>query len=885
MFLEVIAKSALGKVVGTAVAPATEFFDAFLGNEKAFRFATEKLRPKYEQTVQPASYDNIVTNLRLTKQDYLDYFRETSAPGSPSLAEFLRQQIRTRAEKWTLNRPPPELLDCLIDDFYQAFEAYYLTTDPALATLHLVEVSTDMLVILEDIRRFYEGEKAKATDKHTGQLAEDISTFLSTLNIPFTTLEKTDRHVDLVLTDPSSILPARFYLCACRDGITTAILDDLLNRSRHHGRFSQVILVTEMALSADAVADADRRNITLFTMEQLRERFMALGPEERYVIGSVAAEGLARTLNVHELYVPPDAVEARPGEIVEDEYLTGRQPALELINRFLESDDERILFVLGGYGTGKSALCAHLTQVLSRGGTPFMPVYIGLQQLRSADDLTRVVIKGEQLCQTIAGSGKRALVLLDGLDELSNAMSSEEKRRNVLRLLEASTRTDRSGKFLITARASYFRGLQDFWNFFERPKDSPLASKLLRNIHGYRPRVAAIVLSEFNYTQVDAYVREFGRKHNRPGDFPETFFAEMDRNDPRHTYRGMTRNPLYLYLLLNNEPWNVEGVTCFADVIHEFIQYWMHRDIAKGKSRWLLVIQDRLAFFESVAWYLFEKEKSSLEFGEHDQLVGAFLKNAADASHQAAISLDLQTTGVFSCTGNRLYFAIRAFQDYFISLRLLRLTFERAAANEWPMQVPNTEQTYLWLGQLESEKEFPSPIDAAAILRRMGLAAGAEHEAKLSLSPTGILCGQLPADWDWPHVNSFEYTQHRILANAWLARRHRTEQFQLRITTSLGLHLRTIAFVSKRLREWQCKFPPDKHPTITLGFEDREADAGSCLGLLELAVPGECNIGIKHSDCTPEDVEDWLRTLGAVPLSEGGGVWVTNFNGAYRDDQ
>src|SRR5205823_9117733 len=121
--------------------------------------------------------------------------------------------------------------------------------------------------------------------------------------------------------------------------------------------------------------------------------------------------------------------------------------------------------------------------------------------LKSADDLVRIVQKADQLARVAPGPAGPALVILDGMDELPNAMNANEKRLNMLRLLEAAPKTD---KIAVTVRTSYFRGLADFWDLF-RSEEIPLLDRLAR----HRPRVSALILREFDNRQIEAYVRTF----------------------------------------------------------------------------------------------------------------------------------------------------------------------------------------------------------------------------------------------------------------------------------------------------------------------------------------------------------------------------------------
>jgi phosphotransferase system HPr-like phosphotransfer protein len=639
--------------------------------------------------------------------------------------------------------------------------------------------------------------------------------------------------------------------------------------------------VSESPAPADVQAYAERRRAIVLGMNEFRKTLTGVGPDEKYVVGQLAAQSLLKAFNVHDVYIPPDAVPARPGDEMENKYLDVRIPVMNLVDQFLKDPEKRILFVFGGYGSGKSALAARLVGTLPENVA--RPVYISLRQLKTADDLVRIVQRGDQLARTVPRRGGPVLVILDGLDELPNAMDANEKRLNMLRLLECVSRTD---KIIVTVRTSYFRGLDDFWDLFARADDDPLWDRLAGHIlaAGQRPSVSALILREFSNNQIEAYVRAFAAGQGSPEDFPKRFFEGMARNDPWQIYRTMARNPLYLFLLAGNEPWSIPNVACFADVVNVFIRYWLQRDVEKGQSRWLLRTQDRRDFMSMVAWQMFVQSKPYIRFDAFDSMVTDFFAGSLTQTDSLSFALDLQTTGIFSCIGGAIYFSLPAFQDYFVTERFLSLIAKEDSIQSWPRRLPSLDQVHLLLGVIESQR-IRAPrgyFDAEAYLSSIGVAADESLSAPIMLSPAGILYGVIPPGWVWPCVNEDINTQVRIIMNAALrSQDSQLPSVKLRINTRLGLHARPNAYISRRHREWLQTLGPDLKPGVWMRYNNQQASLTSMLEMMVLLVPAGSTCEIVYSGCSTSDIERLLGQLDAVQESEGVGMWVTNFAGQF----
>lgn len=872
MFLDQLGIFALGAASNLAAMPAAQFLDTLFTNARAVSYARDSLRPTYADLLKPASYDHVTESLRLTQEDFLTFYREPHDHTQLGLEAHLRARLSERASEWRINRPDKELFDRLLDDFYAAYNRYFLIHDPALATLQLMGVANEVLEAVTEISSRVEELSKSQVSRQTvpESLSQSLRTFLTVKNIPYELLEETDDHSDLLIFDPSSVFPSRIFVHTSASPLTPVSLGRLFDRTRTHPLLSSIVVVTIEPIQHDLVQLLRRHGAEFCTRDEFRGKFLRLETLEKYVVGNLATNALVESLNIQNFFIPLDGVAAYPGDSMENKYLKVRDPAVEEVERFLNNPAERILFLFGAYGTGKSALCAHTAKNLQDQDSNISTAYIALRNLKSADELQRILVKGEQIAKSAAPSKEKTLVILDGLDELPNAMQPIEKRKNMLRLLQACAQVN--SKIIVTVRTSYFRGMEDFWKLFEREADNELWAQLAHFIseHGERPRIAAFILREFDNNQIDKYVSTFVETERKPNSFKREFYKCLDRIDPKQTYRMLARNPLYLFLLVHCEPWNNENVRCFSDVLSTFVDYWLERDINKGASRWLLTIQDRKDFIEEIAWEMFHEGRISIDFSEFDAFVTRCFgrtKTVADEEF-ASMTLDLQTTGFFSVVGKYLTFSLQAYSDYFVAERILR---KRGADLR---RLPTPDQSRLILGAIESRKLYLDGRDMYEINRRD---IDGRLDGHFSTDPQGIIYFDMSNGWDWPIINTDDNTHSnrwiRSVVKGSMAKPEKPtgDVLYLQLGPGVGIHARPAARIVQA-----CLDTIPKEGDVILTYDGYEANAKSILSILHLAASGNSVLGLKYRNCDRDEIDKFLTKLGAVPVYEEHVNWVWN---------
>jgi phosphotransferase system HPr-like phosphotransfer protein len=511
----------------------------------------------------------------------------------------------------------------------------------------------------------------------------------------------------------------------------------------------------------------------------------------------------------------------------------------------------------------------------------FAPAYYTLRQLDDPNDLERVVGKCHQLARMSEGADKPTVVFLDGLDEMPNAMSPEEKRRNMLRLLSAA---DRADKLIITARSTYFRGLDDFWQLFSRAGDSSLWRNISKFIpaSGKAPAVSAMALREFDTDQIHSYIVKMSTKNGAPPQVSRDFLDQLNSNDAGSGYIMLARNPLYLFLLTNSRPWASPDAKCLANVYEIFIKYWLERDVEKGRSRWNISTDDRFEFMYFVAYEMFKTRQHSLRSQEFDRLVAIFFGGRVKAPDLSPLSLDLQTTGIFSMIGMRIHFMTPAFSDYFVVVRFARGDFGERLSD----RLPTIDQARMWAGLAETTQRGIH-YSSQELLAQNRVEFKDEFAGPLALEPTKLLYGDRARTAGWTFLDAHRDAKDvRIVLNASLtsARLEDETTALLRFRNRKSLHARASAKVCRAYERWLAKWGKPENSDIGWmrrdGAGEEKVGLGSIMGLMMLAVSPLELVVVGFDGCTREELEDFLAALGCKkPEWSGksyGNIWETS---------
>ncbi|WP_437932444.1 pentapeptide repeat-containing protein [Sorangium sp. So ce291] len=138
------------------------------------------------------------------------------------------------------------------------------------------------------------------------------------------------------------------------------------------------------------------------------------------------------------------------------------EDGLTAIEEWLDSDDGRLVLVLGEFGAGKTFLLHELARRLAEKGGPLKPMLIELRALEKARAFEALVAQHLTLAgmeridlrafRYMLGAGRIAL-LFDGFDELALRVSYDRAAEHFDTLLEAATD---NAKVVVTSRTQHF---------------------------------------------------------------------------------------------------------------------------------------------------------------------------------------------------------------------------------------------------------------------------------------------------------------------------------------------------------------------------------------------------------------------------------------------
>jgi phosphocarrier protein HPr len=887
VLLATIGNVVVSKAAGASLTAIFEYFKPLISNEKAFRFAKEHLREIYEPLFLPASYDHVIEACRITHDDFMSFYTSGSSVASEGIYPFLIEKLRTRSETWVFNRPHPAQLEAFLSDFISAYELYFYTHDPQLAGLYVASASREILAIVQSIQATI-APLAKETSQHENPhpVAVQVLEYIETCGIPCDVIESSERELILAIADPGSTFPVLIHLVAKEDIGDEADVDACVRALYQHETATKIVFVSRVPPTAALEAYTKRRGIVWSSLDEFKYSFIRATPAERYVLGTLAADMLAKSYNVHDFYVEPNAVWSTAGDALETNFVSNARPALEIVRQFLESGANQVLFVFGGYGSGKSALCGHLMHAVLPAYPHLSATYIALRQIGSSNDIERVVAKADQLAKIGRRRDRASVVILDGIDEIHNAMDPIERRKNIMAIFASTRHAD---KIIVTVRTSYFRGLDEFWSLFKRDVENPLWSQMARLITADwpRPSACAMILMDFNTDQIYSYVQAYAHHRGLSPGFPESFMKSMESHDAGQYYRMLVRNPLYMFLILESRPWESDGIECFADILELLIRFWIARDVEKGQSRWLLSAQDRVDFMAFMCRSLFSSIALSMDFSAFEASVSEFFGRSRDSRGIDALILDLQTTGIFTTIRGKLYFLVPAFLDFFVAQWFLN-NHEWGRSLPYPNRLPSVDQARLWAGLAETREGGFYDLSRTDVNWRsslgffMPLFLESRHVRHITLPARGALYGSYLAK-PWTYLNKDGSRAIRVVLNAAFDQDEDTSQsLRVLIKNRRGLHARAAARLVTAYELWLSSLDSGRSAKVMIRREGEMSlvDPRSIMGLMMLgAGPGSVLI-FTFEGCDLEEVEELFRMLNMIPDGEAPNVWSLDFGEA-----
>lgn len=878
----------IGSIAGIPIAKTVDALDIIFNDRRSFNYAKNLLRDKYEELMRPADYDHVVENIYISRQDFLDYFLAEPNPTSTGLHDFLIEKIKTKSVTWSINRPPVNVLITFFEEYYQSLLRIRLITDHEFSSLGLHSALGDHKEVLNGILNSISELQAGFTPKlNESKAVQYVLNFLRSNSIPYLVYEKSKDHMDIILSDPTRILPTKYLVHVFDSALSERHIDSLRQRITNDSNHKYLNLIVVASSSDQLIKYGENRGVQVVSEAEFCSSFRNTPDDYPIMVGMPAADELLARLKVDHLYLKPDVVHTYPDETLQLNFFSARNSSDEEIVSFLNNDEKRILILLGNYGSGKSALAANTFKSLSIPESDRHAAFVELRNLRNPSNLENVVQKSSTILSSFYGGGSKKIVILDGLDELHNAMDPRERKQNVMRIIRASRLVD---KLIVTARLSYFSGLTGFWELFHREGDDPYWHKIAKHLEhtSIHPGLTALVIREFDSNQISKYLECYGKINGLAGNFEKDFIDHVESHDLDAGYKSLLRNPMYLYLLVHTQPWNDASIGGFSDVIDHFVNYWLERDVEKGPSRWLLSTDDRKQFIQFVAWQLFQDNKYILTKNEFQTYVGSFLGTEKGADISSLI-MDLQTTGIFTVVGDVLTFALRSYADLYIAKNLID------GKNGPPNRLPNVYEAHMWLGLLET-------VSTDRILMAKYHNRGFSNILKdchkkdepIDISYKGILYQPSNDKHPWVRANSEDFCEERkVIACA--LRKSTFENVTtltsqlvdevrdeiivvIRMANKLGLHARAAARLISALNTVIGKSSGQSMQEVYAEHGGNEVNAYSIMDVMMLAASFGAEVKFRFINHRETQVFEFLKLITATPEKSVQGVWLATFN-------
>src|SRR5262249_50099007 len=136
--------------------------------------------------------------------------------------------------------------------------------------------------------------------------------------------------------------------------------------------------ITRSEVESSMRSSAEMLGLKIVTLADIRQRFSSSAASEQYVCGQEACNLLVNRIGVANVYIPPDCAMIDANSISEVAFGDERVPVFDKINSYVEDAESKILFILGDYGTGKTALAGRLALESCRPTSKHICVYVSL---------------------------------------------------------------------------------------------------------------------------------------------------------------------------------------------------------------------------------------------------------------------------------------------------------------------------------------------------------------------------------------------------------------------------------------------------------------------------------------------------------------------------
>ncbi|AEF90620.1 hypothetical protein DelCs14_3628 [Delftia sp. Cs1-4] len=466
------------------------------------------------------------------------------------------------------------------------------------------------------------------------------------------------------------------------------------------GGIDRILIVSRSGVSTDAQEFIDAwRGASHQTYDQLAESVFGIKP---YITHLAALRPTDLT----------EYVEARLEGFTE--------PAIQIVENWLRSDEGPSRAILGGYGQGKSSfakrLAAHCANLHLADPTARMPILLRLGEVVHETQLeglfgkeftSRFPCVGYQYA-TLEYLNKqgRLFIILDGFDEMKHAMTAADFLNNFRefnKLLVGKAKVlllGRPNALPSDERDMVFRGMTKVGGQLVASADYPSWHEWKMAFFNAEETSQLLTSS----LQVNQIKHENSKRYSYQSDFIERRRKEIFAQVPE----DLLRRPVHVQLVADaaaDPNFDLRGFNAHRLYEH-FISNMVQRDTVQKAARRPIALEARLQFQRELAWWAWRKPdgtQGSFYRRELPDLLFHDLPNGNSSDQEGKRNEYIVSTLTEEKESGVLFFAHRSFQEFLVAERMRLVKPSPAAHTDYSNSLTDDVAAFL---RLAPDQEF-----------------------------------------------------------------------------------------------------------------------------------------------------------------------------------